>query len=65
MGLYKEIFESVIEEKQKDGSDAEYDAFLAKVMKDKYGVDSVEDLSNADKKSLFTYIEKNWKADTE
>jgi hypothetical protein len=49
---------------QKEGTDAEYDAFVAKKLK-AYGVDSIDDLSPADKKKFFNEIEKEWKADDE
>lgn len=46
------------------GDKKEYVAFFKSAM-NKFGVSSVDDLSDEDKKKLFNYVDKNWKADKE
>lgn len=54
-------------EKSRDAikyEDSAYQAFFQKAMK-KHGIEKVADLSPADKKKFFDYVDRNYKADKE
>lgn len=63
MKKFKSMLREAVESsKEKDGP--EYKAMFAKTLK-KYGAESIDDLSDEEKKKFFAEIDKKWKSDSE